>query len=192
MTRLQARMAALAMLGSTAALAQVSAPSRGEPVFVQLAGPATGADASASPPAPASPPADTAAAPPAASPAASSPAASLITTEALRRARVVDAGGAELGQIVDFVLAPGAGAEGRISHVVVAIGGVLGVGRYAVAVPFSELRLAPAGEGGLRITLPWTEAQLRSVPEWAPDNPASLGLSGPGETEAPEGAEAAP
>lgn len=186
MTRLQARMAAVAMLGASAALAQ--APIEAQ-VLSQLAGQPAGAAVAA--PSPAAPLAD---APPVEAPAGAHPA--LLTTEGLRAARILDAEGVELGSIVDFVLQP-APVEGNtaadriadpglISHVVVELAGLLGMGRHPVAVPFSELRISPADDGHLRISLPWTEMQLRSVPAWNPDNPATLGLSGPDDTMALE------
>lgn len=155
MTQWQLRITALAMLGGSAALAQVAAP-----------GPAPGAAAAAA----AAPPAT----PPEAAPAA--PTGSL-STEALRRARVEDAAGTPLGRITDFVLL--ADGSGKISHVVLALEGVIGVGRHEVAVPYSEMQITPAEEGALIIRLPWTETQLRSVPAYDPANPATLGLSGP-------------
>ncbi|GGH60824.1 hypothetical protein GVY41_17350 [Frigidibacter albus] len=159
MTRWQLRIAAVLLLGGSAALAQVVAPE-----------PAQGAAAPTT--------AATAADPPEAAPA---PATASLTTEALREALVVDAGGASLGSITDFVLVPD--GSGRISHVVLELGGVMGMGRHAVAVPFSELRITPGEEGRLRIRLPWTDMQLRSVPAYDAANPATLGLSGPSDPE---------
>lgn len=164
MTRWQLRIAALAMLGATAALAQMVAP-----VSAPRADQPAGAAAAASPPLPQ------------ALHAAQRTGPVLLGTDTLRRARVQDAEGAPLGAIRDFVLVPGEGDAGRISHVVMGLGGVFGLGRHAVAVPYSELQITPAADGALRIRLPWTEAQLRSVPAWDPANPASLGLSGPGD-----------
>ncbi|MDP3340182.1 PRC-barrel domain-containing protein [Frigidibacter sp.] len=159
MTRWQLRIAALVMLGGGAALAQVAAPE----ALTGSAAPAAAAAATARAPAV-----------PEAAPARG---AAALSTEALRRAQVEDAGGVSLGSITDFVLLPD--GSGKISHVVLALGGVMGVGRHAVAVPFSELQISPSKEGALSIRLPWTEAQLRSVPAYDPANPATLGLSGP-------------
>jgi len=76
-----------------------------------------------------------------------------------------------------------ADGSGKISHVVLALEGVMGVGRHEVAVPYSEMQITPAEEGALLIHLPWTETQLRSVPAYDPANPATLGLSGPSDPE---------
>lgn len=158
MTRWQLRIAALTMLGASAALAQLAEPAQSAGPLVASAAPAPGLSASGA-----------------------------MTTERLRAARVEDAGGVPLGAIRDFVLVPdasGEGIAGQISHVVLELGGVMGLGRHAVAVPYSELQMIPGTEGQLRIRLPWTEAQLRSVPAWDAANPASLGLSGPSDPQA--------
>ncbi len=157
MTRWQLRISALVMLGGSAALAQVVAPD-----------PLKGT---------AAPSAAAAATPPASTLPETGPGTGALSTETLRRAQVVDAGGVSLGSITDFVLMPD--GAGQISHVVLSLGGVMGMGRHAVAVPFSELKMTPTEGGALRIRLPWTEAQLRSVPAYDPANPATLGLSGP-------------
>jgi len=152
MTRWQAKFAAMVVIGGSAAVAQ-PLTSDGPPL------------AAAAAPSPA------AMAPPQTAP--------LLTTEQLRRAEISDAEGARLGTVTDFVLDSAGPATGRISHVVLELEGVLGVGRHAVAVPYSELQITPSEDGALRIRLPWTETQLRSVPAWNAANPASLGLSGP-------------
>lgn len=153
MTLWQLRIAALTMLGASAALAQLAEPEQGSGPLAAAAAPAPGLSAGGA-----------------------------ITTERLRAAQVEDAAGAPLGAISDFVLVPdasGTGIAGQISHVVLELGGTMGLGRHAVAVPYSELQMSSGADGVLRIRLPWTEAQLRSVPAWDAANPASLGLSGP-------------
>lgn len=168
MTRLQAKAAAAILVVAVLAMCAAQAP-----VLAQVPAPLAGHSARAALSAPQS---------------AETPAPE-IRTDALRNAYVEDVEGSELGAIVDFVLEPSAAAavtEGdalpdpdQISHVVLEIGGVMGLGRHTVAVPYSELQIVPGEDGHLRISLPWTETQLRSVPAWNPDDPATLGLSGP-------------
>ena len=56
---------------------------------------------------------------------------------------VVDAGGSELGRIVDLL----ADAQGRVRAVVVDVGGFMGLGNRKVAVAWSALRFAAGRKG---------------------------------------------
>lgn len=65
--------------------------------------------------------------------------------------------------------------DGKISHVVIDVGGFLGIGTHTVAIPISELQVF-RGEGSIvRAYLPWTEAQLKALPAYEKFNPATLG-----------------
>ena len=69
------------------------------------------------------------------------------------------------------------GTEGEITHVVVDVGGFLGIGERTVALPMSELQVfrGEGSENDIRIYLPWTQAQLEALPEYEEGNPATLG-----------------
>lgn len=64
--------------------------------------------------------------------------------------------------------------SGEISHVVLDVGGFLGIGTHAVAVPLDELQVFRDEGANLRIYLPWTQAQLEALPEFDENDPASL------------------
>ncbi|MEI4486337.1 PRC-barrel domain-containing protein [Frigidibacter sp. MR17.14] len=108
---------------------------------------------------------------------APAPAVERPAPEALKQMELRDSDGASLGRITDVVRA-GSEADG-VSHVLVALGGFMGMGAHTVAVPYSELRLREDRKTGADFAvLPWTEEQLRSVPPYNPADPASLGLVG--------------
>jgi hypothetical protein len=66
-------------------------------------------------------------------------------------------------------------ADGAVSHVVLDLGGFLGIGVHTVAVPFEALQVYADGGNRLRIYLPWTEDQLRNLPEYEAGDPSTLG-----------------
>lgn len=65
-------------------------------------------------------------------------------------------------------------ASGEISHVVLDVGGFLGIGTHTVAVPMEELQVFRDEGNNLRVYLPWTEAQLEALPEYDEDIPGTL------------------
>ena len=65
-------------------------------------------------------------------------------------------------------------AQGQISHVVLDVGGFLGIGTHSVAVPIEELQVFRDGNNDIRVYLPWTQAQLEALPEYDADNPGTL------------------
>lgn len=66
---------------------------------------------------------------------------------------------ADTGESVDM-------AGGRITHVVLDVGGFLGIGAHTVAVPLDELQVFRDEGSDVRVYLPWTEAQLEALPEY--------------------------
>lgn len=64
--------------------------------------------------------------------------------------------------------------EGTISHVLVDVGGFLGLGARTVAIPFAELEVFQNEGGDLHIYLPWTEDELAAVPEYDEADPETL------------------
>lgn len=71
-----------------------------------------------------------------------------------------------------------AGAEtgGRITHALLDVGGFLGMGQHRVAVPVSDLAVYGNGSD-LRVYLPWSRDQLKALPAYDENNPATLGSS---------------
>jgi hypothetical protein len=68
-----------------------------------------------------------------------------------------------------------AATEGQVSHVIVDIGGFLGLGVHTVAVPIEALEVYADAGDMLQLYLPWTEEQLRDLPEYDEADPATLG-----------------
>jgi hypothetical protein len=64
-----------------------------------------------------------------------------------------------LGEIDDIVI----GSDGKITHVIVSTGGVLGVGAKKVQLPWSDLRIDATGA---KATASMTADQLKSAPEY--------------------------
>lgn len=65
--------------------------------------------------------------------------------------------------------------DGQVSHVVLDVGGFLGIGAHSVAVPMDALQVFRDANEDLRVYLPWTEAQLEALPEYNADDPSTLG-----------------
>ena len=64
--------------------------------------------------------------------------------------------------------------QGQISHVVLDVGGFLGIGAHTVAVPLDALQVFRDGNNDLRVYLPWTQAQLEALPEFDENDPATF------------------
>ncbi|MEI4470052.1 PRC-barrel domain-containing protein [Frigidibacter sp. MR17.24] len=97
--------------------------------------------------------------------------------EALRSMPLRDSAGQPLGEVSDLVRDDA--AEDGVSHVLVALGGFMGMGSHTVAIPVSELRIRPDAQSGAEVLVaPWTLEQLMAVPAYNPADPATLGLVG--------------
>lgn len=68
----------------------------------------------------------------------------------------------EIGTVKDLIL----NADGHVPAAVLAVGGFLGVGEKAVAVPFSDLQWTVAGDGGIRTTYNTTKEALTALPDF--------------------------
>ena len=77
---------------------------------------------------------------------------------------------ADTGAVVD--------TEGKITHVVLDVGGFLGIGAHTVAVPLTELQVFRDGGNDLRVYLPWTQEQLEGLPEFDANDPSTFQASG--------------
>jgi len=72
-----------------------------------------------------------------------------------------------IGEIDDLVI----GSDGKITHVIVSTGGVLGVGAKKVQLPWSDVKVDATGE---KATASMTADQIKSAPEYkAPPRAAS-------------------
>ena len=71
---------------------------------------------------------------------AGAPQATLIAAGALIEAAVLGSRGTAIGKVAEIMLA---GGEGRIAYVVVASGGVLGIGETLHALPWGEFTVDP-------------------------------------------------
>ena len=128
----------------------------------------------------ATPPAATAPGAPAASPLAAAPSTTGSMSGDLLGSRLMDlnvknAQDETVGEIDDIVI----GADGRITHVIVSTGGVLGVGAKKVQLPWSDLKVDASGE---KATSSMTAEQLKSAPEYKAPPRAQARERGPATT----------
>lgn len=64
---------------------------------------------------------------------------------------------------------------GEISHAIVDVGGFLGMGEHRVALPVADLEIYK-NDNEIRVYLPWTEDQLRTLPAYVAGDLSTLGL----------------
>ena len=67
-----------------------------------------------------------------------------------------------IGEIDELVM----GMDGTASHAVIGVGGFLGIGEKAVAVPFSSVKLARDKDGNLTATVNAAKDELNSAPAY--------------------------
>jgi sporulation protein YlmC with PRC-barrel domain len=77
--------------------------------------------------------------------------------------RIKNTEGKEIGKIERLLIDP---QTGRITHVVVGLGGFLGVGEKNVVVPWSEIKTAAAQNGGRKPTLVMEQSKLETAPRY--------------------------
>jgi hypothetical protein len=82
---------------------------------------------------------------------------------------VVDAGGSELGRIVDLLT----DGQGRVRAVVIDVGGFMGLGNRKVAVAWSALRFA-AGEKGPVISIVIPPDRIKSWADYIAGRPVAI------------------
>jgi sporulation protein YlmC with PRC-barrel domain len=68
----------------------------------------------------------------------------------------------KVGDINDLIL----GADGKISHAVIGVGGFLGLGEKLVGVAFGDLNLNREADGSLRVTIDSTKEALQNAPDF--------------------------
>jgi hypothetical protein len=76
--------------------------------------------------------------------------------------RIKNAEGKDIGEIDRLLIDP---QGGKISHVVVGLGGFLGVGEKKVVVPWSELKMG-AAQDGKKALITMDQAKLESAPRY--------------------------
>ena len=81
---------------------------------------------------------------------------------------VMNSANERIGEIDEIVM----GSSGTASHAVIGVGGFLGIGEKAVAVPFGSVKLARDKDGNLTATVSATKDELNSAPtySYAADN----------------------
>ncbi|MEQ8291454.1 MAG: PRC-barrel domain-containing protein [Roseovarius sp.] len=89
-----------------------------------------------------------------------------LTAEELEGVSVYGTEDDRLGEISDLVLSE----DGKISEVIVDVGGFLGIGEKPVALPFDDLELRRSDDegmtGGLRATTGYTSEELEGMESW--------------------------
>jgi len=76
--------------------------------------------------------------------------------------RIKNAEGKDIGEIDRLLIDP---QSGKISHVVVGLGGFLGVGEKKVVVPWSDLKMSAAHDGK-KALITMDQAKLESAPRY--------------------------
>ena len=87
--------------------------------------------------------------------------AGLHETKEIIGTRITNAAGKDLGEIDQLLI----DRNGKVSHVVIGIGGLAGVGEKKVVVPWSDLKFAPVTEGK-KNAITMDEAKLQSAPRY--------------------------
>lgn len=120
-------------------------------------------------PSPAAPPAATApsttpASPPLATAPSATPSATVSSGSGVAASRIIDlnlknAQDETIGEIDDLLVS----SDGKVTHVIISTGGVLGVGAKKVQVPWSDVKIDGNGE---KATASMTAEQVKNAPEW--------------------------
>jgi sporulation protein YlmC with PRC-barrel domain len=71
--------------------------------------------------------------------------------------------GKDVGKIEKLLIDP---QSGKVSHVVIGLGGVMGVGGKNVVVPWSDLKMARADHEGRKATITMDQAKLDTAPRY--------------------------
>jgi sporulation protein YlmC with PRC-barrel domain len=78
--------------------------------------------------------------------------------------------GEMLGDVNDLML----DQQGKVTAVVIGVGGFLGVGEKAVAVPFDSVKVAKNAEGQRVATIDATRVTLEAAPKFVPTEPTLM------------------
>lgn len=85
-----------------------------------------------------------------------------LTAELLTGADVRDPNDASIAEVSDLVLT----AEGQVTDVVLDVGGFLGIGARAVAIPMDRLTVGQTEGGAVRIWVNMSKEELEALPEY--------------------------
>lgn len=85
-----------------------------------------------------------------------------ISANKLINENVKNAANESIGDINDILLT----SDGKVSAVIVGVGGFLGMGEKNVALPFGQLMLAKDSGGDLNVTTSMTKEGLQAAPEY--------------------------
>ena len=87
---------------------------------------------------------------------------SVLTAEMLTGANVYGPNNNDIATIADLVLTP----EGKVSQVVMDVGGFLGMGEHRVALPMERISVAQRDGGDIRVYTDMTEDELKALPKF--------------------------
>ena len=76
--------------------------------------------------------------------------------------KVVNTANETIGDINEIVL----GKDGKVTALIIGVGGFLGMGEREVAVTFESLRMSRDSSGNLVLAVNATKDQLKGAPEW--------------------------
>ena len=85
-----------------------------------------------------------------------------LTTEMLIGAAVYNPDDGAIAEVADLVVAP----DGKISDVVMDVGGFLGMGEHRVAIPLDRVTVAQAEGGEVRVFVNMTKDELKALPAY--------------------------
>lgn len=84
-----------------------------------------------------------------------------LTTSDLDGAKVYDRSDESIGSVTELKV----GADGKITHAVIDVGGFLGMGAHSVLLPFEQLTVLRKTDGDdVRVHVDTTKDQLKSMP----------------------------
>jgi sporulation protein YlmC with PRC-barrel domain len=93
----------------------------------------------------------------------------------LLNAGVKNTAGETVGSINDMLF----DSSGKISHVIVGVGGFLGIGERNVALAFDQVQLSRDSSNRLTATAKISRESLNTAPEWKDPNAAAAERSSP-------------
>ncbi|HXF54358.1 MAG TPA: PRC-barrel domain-containing protein [Hyphomicrobiaceae bacterium] len=96
----------------------------------------------------------------------------------LLNASLKNASGESVGDINDLLL----DSDGKITHVIVGVGGFLGIGERDVALRFDQVQLSRDSNNRLSATASVTKESLKTAPEWKDPNANTSQTSSPSST----------
>ena len=86
--------------------------------------------------------------------------------------------GKKLGKVENLLMDP---SEGKVTHAVIGVGGVMGLGEEKVVVPYSALKMS-GHEGGRKAAIRLDQATLDSAPKYARTGDRDRGAASPSTT----------